>query len=207
MFARIERPGVSAEPGLGIGLALARRLADMHGGTLGVYSRGEGHGTTFTLQIPLSDAAAASPAAGSGVAVDAPVPPLRIVLVEDNHDIAEVLATWLLDLGHQVTVVHTGEAGIAAIREQRPALAICDLGLPDLDGVDVCRHVRTFAADAQPVMVALTGWGREEDQRVTKDAGFDRHLVKPVAAAALLELLKNVAAAQAGQGERTPKAG
>jgi len=207
MFARIERPGVTAEPGLGIGLALARRLADMHGGELSVFSRGEGQGATFTLRIPASMVPAletpAEPRAQSASLTDS----LEIVVVEDNEDIAEVLVSWLQDLGHRVTVAHTGQGGIDAIRAKRPDLAVCDLGLPDLDGVEVCRQVRAFPSENQPLMVALTGWGREEDQRATKAAGFDHHLVKPVAADALLGLLERVSKARRQRAEETSAAG
>jgi signal transduction histidine kinase len=200
MFARIERPGVSAEPGLGIGLALARRLADMHGGRLSVSSPGEGQGTTFTLQIP-AIAPIVATASDARAAPDAPMAALDIVVVEDNQDIAEVLVTWLESLGHRVAVAHTGEDGVEAIRQHRPDLAVCDLGLPDIDGVDVCRRVRALGGASQPVMVALTGWGRDEDLRATKEAGFDHHLVKPVAPDKLHALLQNVSEARARSGK------
>jgi signal transduction histidine kinase len=200
MFARIERPGVSAEPGLGIGLALARRLADMHGGRLSVSSPGEGQGTTFTLQIP-AIAPVVATASEARAAPDAPMAPLDIVVVEDNQDIAEVLVTWLESLGHRVAVAHTGEDGVEAIRQHRPDLAVCDLGLPDIDGVDVCRRVRALSGASQPVMVALTGWGRDEDLRATKEAGFDHHLVKPVAPDKLHALLQNVSEARVRSGK------
>jgi signal transduction histidine kinase len=200
MFARIERPGVSAEPGLGIGLALARRLAEMHGGRLSVSSPGEGQGTTFTLQIP-AIAPVAPAASEARAASEPPMAALGIVVVEDNQDIAEVLVTWLESLGHRVAVAHTGEAGVETIRKERPDLAICDLGLPDIDGVDVCRRVRAFPGDPQPVMVALTGWGREEDLRATREAGFDHHLVKPVAPDKLHALLQSVSEARVRSGK------
>lgn len=192
MFARIERPKVSTEPGLGIGLALGRRLAEMHGGSLTVSSAGEGHGTTFTLDIP-AGGAPSSPSASTGPVAEREVgAALRIVLVEDNHDIAEVLEEWLKDLGHEVTVAYTGTSGIEAIRSKQPTLVVCDLGLPDIPGVEVCRAVRAFPPDNQPIMVALTGWGRPEDLRLTQDAGFNHHLVKPVAPEALQSLLATV---------------
>jgi len=203
MFARIERPKVSTEPGLGIGLALGRRLAEMHAGSLTVSSAGEGHGTTFTLDIPATPTASSPTASPVPPAVAPAVTPLSIVVVEDNHDIADVLEDWLKELGHRVTVAHTGQSGVDAIRTTRPELVVCDLGLPDLGGVEVCRRVRALPAEMQPVMVALTGWGRAEDLRETKAAGFDHHLVKPVAPEALQSLLiavgkeRNAAAALA----------
>jgi CheY-like chemotaxis protein len=202
MFTRVERPGGGGEPGLGIGLALARRLAEMHGGKLTASSEGEGCGATFTLTIPLPEA---SQPAASAAPIGAPArteasAPLNIVLVEDNEDVAEMMLIWLEGLNHRVTVARTGSAGIEAIRAQNPDLVVCDLGLPDLHGTEVCRQVRSFSSGSQPVMIALTGWGREDDVRRTKEAGFDHHLVKPVAPEKLSTLLKSVAAARSEAG-------
>jgi signal transduction histidine kinase len=202
MFTRVERPGGGGEPGLGIGLALARRLAEMHGGKLTASSDGDGCGATFTLTIPLPEA---SQPAASAAPIGAPArtqasAPLNIVLVEDNEDVAEMMLIWLEGLNHRVTVARTGSAGIEAIRAQNPDLVVCDLGLPDLHGTEVCKQVRSFSSGSQPVMIALTGWGREDDVRRTKEAGFDHHLVKPVAPEKLSTLLKSVAAARSEGG-------
>src|SRR5262249_40629344 len=114
---------------------------------------------------------------------------------EDNDDIAEVLLEWLEGLGHRVTVARNGESGLDAIRERRPDLVICDLGLPELSGLDVCRRVR-LASGEPPTMGALTGWGRDDDLRMSKEAGFDYHLVKPVAPAALHSVIQRVSEAR-----------
>jgi signal transduction histidine kinase len=193
MFARVERPGLATEPGLGIGLALARHLAAMHGGTLSLSSPGEGQGTTFSLSIPASAwAKDAASAEREGNAREPGRDPLDIVVVEDNEDIAAVLLDWLESLGHRVTVARTGTSGVETIEGSAPDLVVCDLGLPELDGLGVCRQVRASARESQPTMVALTGWGREEDLRRSKEAGFDYHLVKPVAPAALRAVLQRV---------------
>ena len=200
MFTRITRAGLAAEPGLGIGLALARHLAEMHGGTLTLASEGEGRGAAFSLSIPASgdsDAIARDVESGSRTVSTAP---LEIVVVEDNDDIAEVLRDWLSDLGHRVSVARDGESGVELIRTTRPELVICDLGLPKLDGLGVCREVRTLPQEAQPTMVALTGWGREDDLRLSREAGFDQHLVKPVAPAALQALLERVSTTREERG-------
>jgi CheY-like chemotaxis protein/two-component sensor histidine kinase len=204
MFARIERPGVTAEPGLGIGLALARRLADLHGGSLRVSSEGEGRGATFELRVPLAVERAvplsSHPPGANGVSLTS----LSMVVVEDNEDIAEVLRDWLETLGHRVTVAGTGGEGIAAIRAVRPDLVVCDLGLPDVHGLEVCRQVRALEVERQPVMIALTGWGREDDIRASKEAGFDHHLVKPVAPERLQALLDQVSESRSAAPVATP---
>jgi signal transduction histidine kinase len=202
MFTRVERPGGAGEPGLGIGLALARRLAEMHGGKLTAASDGDGRGATFTLTIPLPEASqpAASPAPVGAPARTGASAALNIVLVEDNEDVAEMMLIWLEGLNHRVTVARTGSEGVEAIRAQNPDLVVCDLGLPDIHGTEVCKQVRSFSTGSQPVMIALTGWGREDDVRRTKEAGFDHHLVKPVAPEKLSTLLKSVAEARSEAG-------
>jgi signal transduction histidine kinase len=193
MFARVERPGVSAEPGLGIGLALARRLAVMHGGTLTAHSSGAGQGTTFTLALPAREVPARE-ATAAGQRADAEpeaTARLKILVIEDNEDVADTLTVWLEDLGHEVLVARDGQGGVQMVQEAAPDLVLCDLGLPGIDGLDVCRSVRALAVGAQPLMVALTGWGREDDLRRTRDAGFDFHLVKPVSPDKLFEVLRS----------------
>ncbi len=202
MFARVERPGVATEPGLGIGLALARRLANMHGGSLMASSAGEGQGSTFTLTLPTVTAQQAGDIAAhtNGTANGDSAVPLKVLVVEDNEDAADTLALWLEDLGHRVWVARSGRNGVELIQEKRPNLVFCDLGLPGMDGLEVCRSVRALSLDAQPVMVALTGWGREDDRRRTRDAGFDYHLVKPVAPDRLYAVLRSMHERGAGAG-------
>jgi CheY-like chemotaxis protein len=191
MFSRIRRQGAASEPGLGIGLALARRLAEMHGGTLAVSSDGEDRGATFSLRIPTTESADEPVAPAKALSSAKAARPLSIVVVEDDNDAGDVLLEWLKDLGHRVMVARTGKAGLEAIRDRRPNVVICDIGLPDISGLDVCRNVRSFTAETQPIMVALTGWGRNDDRRLSKEAGFDLHLVKPVAADALTSVLQS----------------
>jgi signal transduction histidine kinase len=191
MFARVERFGQRSEQGLGIGLALARRLADLHGGTLEATSQGEACGSTFTLTLPTMIAADARVEVTDGNR-PAPANGLRILVIEDNDDIADTLADLLSDLGHVVKVARNGPEGVELVKQEVPEVVLCDLGLPGMDGVEVCRSVRTLELPAQPLMVALTGWGRDDDRRRTKEAGFDHHLVKPVATAKLNDLLRTV---------------
>ena len=191
MFARVERGGSpkAADSGLGIGLALSRRLAELHAGRLEVHSAGEGRGSTFTLQLPALRATASTSVEPAAAPRKHHNLGLRILVIEDNDDIADTLADLLRDQGHDVTVARTGPDGVAAVQAAKPELVLCDLGLPGMDGVEVCRVVRGLPLGAQPIMVALTGWGREDDRKRTSDAGFDHHLVKPVAADKLREVL------------------
>jgi signal transduction histidine kinase len=194
MFARVEHPGAVGDRGLGIGLALARNLAVMHGGSLRAHSDGEGRGTRVTLTLPAFDRSADQPAERRDAAPAATRPRgLKIVVIEDNEDNYETLAIWLRQNGHQVWTAPDGPRGLDAIRDAGPDLVLCDLGLPGMDGIEVCRQVRASPLPKQPIMVALTGWGREEDRRRTAEAGFDEHLVKPLAPPKLRALLDDYA--------------
>jgi signal transduction histidine kinase len=199
MFTSIERTMPTADPGAGIGLALAQRLAQMHGGSLSAWSAGEGHGTRFMLTVP--GAEAEEEAADAAVAQVEPEAtsrpdsgPLDIAVIEDNDDVADTLAAWLEGLGHRVHVARTGPSGLALVLETKPDVVLCDIGLPGMDGVEVCQQVRARAREFRPLMVALTGWGKDEDRKRTATAGFDHHLVKPVKLDTLSEVLRSVAA-------------
>jgi CheY-like chemotaxis protein len=181
MFARIEGE-TRSNSGLGIGLALSRKLAEMHGGELTASSAGVGKGSVFTLSVP-ADGAAPRPL----LEPSEPSLPARssanlsVLIIEDNQDNAEVLALWLENRGCTTRVAYTGGEGLALVSSARPDFILCDIGLPDMDGMEVCRRVRQLPLDYRPVMVALTGWGMDEDRRRTREAGFDHHFVKPVA--------------------------
>jgi len=162
--------------GLGLGLTLVRRLTELHGGTVEAHSAGENRGSVFTLRFPsrtrppLGTAAAASEQAH-------PERPRRLLVVEDNFDARQTLRTLLETLGHEVHEAADGEAGVAAALERRPDLVFVDIGLPRLDGYEVARRLR--AAHLRSRLVALTGYGRDDDVQRARDAGFDEHLLKP----------------------------
>lgn len=164
--------------GLGIGLTLARRLVELHGGSIAAESKGSGHGSTFTFRIPLA-AAGAQAAVSDGAARVSGVH-LRILVVDDNQDSADSLALLLGLSGHRVEIAYTGEQAVEQAAKELPDVAIVDIGLPDVSGYDVARGIRALSAGAGVMLIALTGWGQPEDRRRSKSAQFDHHLVKPV---------------------------
>jgi signal transduction histidine kinase len=189
MFVRVERAGVAGSSGLGIGLAIARRLAEMHGGILSATSLGEGRGSTFTLSLPALEEAPAPLEAPSGAQAAASTGGLRVLIIEDSREIVDSMTELLEDMGHRVWSALSGETGVDLVPEARPEVVLCDLGLPRMSGFEVCRRIRALLPELRPTIVALTGWGREDDQRRSKEAGFDQHLVKPVGAAELIRVL------------------
>jgi signal transduction histidine kinase len=193
MFVRVEGGNGKSGGGLGIGLALSRRLAEMHGGTLTAESRGLNQGSVFTLKIPAENAGAHRVQESTRPPRPAPHNAgLNVVIVEDNVDSAEVLSLWLKGSGYLVTVAHDGPEGLEAIVRMAPRVVLCDIGLPGMDGIEVCRRVRASSLVSKPVMIALTGWGMEQDRRRTEETGFDHHLVKPVDPEILFRLLDSV---------------
>ncbi|HTG35145.1 MAG TPA: PAS domain S-box protein [Thermoanaerobaculia bacterium] len=175
--------------GLGLGLALVKGLVDLHGGEVRAASPGPGRGSTFTVRLPLLEAEPA--VAGSGAAVSEPARPLRILVVEDNRDAADSLRMLLELAGYSVEVAYTGRDGLEIARRFHPQVALCDIGLPGgMDGYDLARALREAEETAESHLIAISGYGQEEDQRQAREAGFDRHLTKPVEPAALMRLLE-----------------
>lgn len=194
MFNQVDRELERSRGGLGIGLTLVRRLVQMHGGTVEARSGGEGQGSAFVVCLPLARAAASVGAPVAESAAATPPRPRRILVVDDNHDAAASLA-MLLDLdGHDTLTANDGAAALATIREQRPDFVLLDIGLPLLNGYEVSRRVRAEPWGKEVTLIALTGWGQEEDRERSRAAGFDGHLVKPVDFAALRELLRSLPA-------------
>ncbi len=193
MFTRTERGKIHSQDGLGIGLALVKRLVELHGGRVEAKSEGEGRGSEFTIRLPISANQLPADYTGIPVASDRPIDARqRILVVDDNQDAALSLAMLLRILGNEVETAHDGRSALQAFVEFRPSVVLLDLGMPDMSGYEVARRLRELPRFQQVSLVALTGWGQEDDRRKTHEAGFDDHLVKPVNVDALQVLLADV---------------
>jgi CheY-like chemotaxis protein/anti-sigma regulatory factor (Ser/Thr protein kinase) len=189
MFSQVDRNMERAQGGLGIGLTLVRRLIEMHGGTVEARSDGPGRGSEFTVRLPLMEEGVVghqSPATINGPAATSK---RRILIVDDNQDSAMSLGMMLDLMGNDTCTAHDGLAAVEAAAEFRPDLILLDIGLPKLNGYDACCRIREQPWSKGMVIVALTGWGQEEDRRRSAAAGFDHHMVKPVEVGALEKLL------------------
>ena len=184
MFSRGE-----GSSGLGIGLALVRMLVEMHGGSVEARSEGEGRGAEFLVRLPLGQPPAG---ASRGRSVHADGRSYRILVADDNRDAAESLAMLLRTLGNEVSVAYDGMEAVAALSEFLPDVVLLDIGMPRLDGYGAAREIRRHPLGARIRLVALTGWGQEEDRRRAREAGFDTHLVKPAELDALRRVLAEV---------------
>jgi CheY-like chemotaxis protein len=184
--------GRAVQSGLGVGLALSRRLIQRHGGSIEAFSAGTGRGSRFTVRLPV--VSKLDPAESVPIEHGDMRPlPQRILIVDDNHDFATSLAMILRDLGHDVRVEHDGMAALHAADVFQPAIALLDIGMPGMSGYDLARALRSHIRTRGIVLVAITGWGQEADKLRTHEAGFDHHLVKPLEPAALPRLLAQLA--------------
>jgi CheY-like chemotaxis protein len=180
MFVQVKSVLDKSEGGLGIGLALARGLVELHGGSIEAQSAGAGRGSTFTLRLPLQAESAKPTPPAAPTTVAARGPARRILVADDNVDSASSLALLLRLQGHQVDVVHDGIEALQRLEALRPEFALVDIGMPNINGYEVARRIRAAAWGASIRLIALTGWGQEQDRREALDCGFDHHLVKPV---------------------------
>ncbi|MBN9119115.1 MAG: response regulator, partial [Planctomycetes bacterium] len=195
LFIQANRSLDRAQGGLGVGLTLVRRLVEMHGGSVEAHSEGPGRGSEFVVRLPIaSDPAAGADAPAELPAFEGTADPLRVVVVDDNVDGVETLADLIGLLGHEVRTAHDGPAGLAAVGEFDPDLVLLDIGLPGMDGYEVARRLR--GANTRAVLVAVSGYGRDEDRAMSREAGFEQHFVKPVEYDTLRTILSAVRAAR-----------
>jgi CheY-like chemotaxis protein len=189
MFELFMQAGSSAgngHGGLGLGLGLARRLVEMHGGTITGRSDGLGQGSTFIIEIPRCTAAAPAPSPSQ---LDAPRVASRVLIIDDNQDAALTTSMLVEQLGGSARVAFDATRGLEAAREFEPDIVLLDIGMPDMDGYETCRRIRQQPSQKHVVIIAVTGWGQLQAKQLALDAGFDAHLTKPVDPAALGRVL------------------
>jgi CheY-like chemotaxis protein/two-component sensor histidine kinase len=196
MFGQADKDHKRSQGGLGIGLALAKSLVEMHGGCIDVHSEGVGRGSEFMIRLPLAkeqlpivDAPALESLENVPTTIHS-----RVLVVDDNQDAAASLAVLLRMLGNDVETANDGPAALEAIQSFRPSVVLLDLGMPGMSGFEVAQHAEALPAGRESILVALTGWGQEDDRRRTRDAGFQHHLVKPVDLSTLQALLADIQA-------------
>ncbi|HZW32514.1 MAG TPA: ATP-binding protein, partial [Isosphaeraceae bacterium] len=191
LFAQGDRSLARTEGGLGIGLTVVKTLTELHGGTVTASSAGLGRGSEFVLSLPAADAPrpvpspAPTPTAGEG-----PSPASRILVVDDNVDLTRGLSVLLRRFGYEVEAVYDGVAAIEAARAKRPEVVLLDIGLPGIDGYEVARRLRLEEGLDEATIIAITGYGQEEGHRLSRAAGFNHHLIKPVQIDDLVSLLR-----------------
>jgi signal transduction histidine kinase/CheY-like chemotaxis protein len=186
MFMQVDRSTRRSQGGLGIGLTLVRSLVSMHGGTVEARSDGPGLGSEFIVRLPLILKAAVAAEEPRRIS---PLPSRRILIVDDSRDGGESLATLLRVLGAEVALAHSGRTALECVDTFKPHVVLLDIGMPGMDGYEVARRIRANPANRNISLIALTGWGQDEDRRRSVAAGFNHHLVKPADIEQLRQLL------------------
>jgi CheY-like chemotaxis protein/two-component sensor histidine kinase len=179
MFVQLDGTDGQRRTGLGVGLTLVKTLVEMHGGKVEARSDGHGHGSEFIVRLPIVQASIGESVSAS-TSTATQTAPRRVLVVDDNVDSAESMAMILKLSGHEVALAHDGEQALQVARAFQPDVAFLDLGMPNVNGYEAARLIRKESWGERIMLVALTGWGQEEDKRRTLDAGFDLHVVKPI---------------------------
>ncbi len=192
MFAQIEQPSDRSQGGLGIGLALVRRLVEMHGGSVVASSEGRGKGSTFTVRLPAEEAAAEVDPSSEKAPLSVITGRRRVLVVDDNEDARELLAVMLEQAGYETSTAEDGPSALETAAANSPNIVILDIGLPGMSGYEVAASLRRIPNLAKTAIIALSGWGSPEDKRRALDAGFDVHLTKPVFAEELGRALQSL---------------
>ena len=189
MFSQVERSLEKSQGGLGIGLSLVRRLVELHGGSVEAKSEGVGSGSEFVVRLPVVVQSKVPPLESIETMRADLKPTLRVLVVDDNHDSLTTLSMLLKILGHKVHTASDGEQALSATREFGPEVILLDIGLPKLNGYEVCRRIRQQPGGDKIFIIAQTGWGQAEARQKSHDVGFDHHMVKPLDTKALMVLL------------------
>jgi PAS domain S-box-containing protein len=190
LFTQPDDKSQRRQAGLGIGLALARRLVEMHGGTIKAESEGVGRGSQFTVRIPAPRGVQRPQSVGRPGRLS--LAGIRVLIVDDNRDGADSMALLLESMGSTVRVAYDGLAGLAEVSEFLPDVVLLDIGMPVMDGYETCRQIRKLSLNLRPAVVALTGWGQEQDKKAARQAGFDAHLTKPADPAKLEDTIRTL---------------
>jgi len=194
IFTEVDTSLERTQSGLGIGLSLAKNLVEMHGGTVEVHSAGLGQGSEFVVRFPVMVETLKRPPPEAAVSEPTPTTARRILVVDDNRDSAESLAILLQLTGNETHTAYDGLEAVEAAATFKPEVVLLDIGLPKMNGFEAARKIREQPWGKTMVLVALTGWGQDEDRQKSREAGFDGHLVKPVDHAALTKLLAELGA-------------
>jgi two-component system, sensor histidine kinase len=189
LFFQTGRAKSREQGGMGIGLALARSIVEMHGGQVEARSDGPGRGSEFVVRLPLAAGPSQDERVEGEMAVASELASHRVLVVDDDHDVADSLVMLLQLMGADVHVAYSGEAALATVAKFKPDLALVDIGMPNMDGYETARRIRLMPEGKNLVLVALSGWGRDDDRRRAMGAGFDHHFVKPMEFDALENLL------------------
>jgi signal transduction histidine kinase/ActR/RegA family two-component response regulator len=189
MFVQVDSTLERSTAGLGVGLSLARKLVELHGGSIEAHSAGLGQGSQFVVRLPIvvEPELPAKPTPASFISAET----YRILLADDNVDFVNSIGALLTAMGHSVVITHNGADALAAAKRFCPDYAFLDIGLPQMSGYDLARGIRGLSCGAMTVMIAVTGWGQEKDRQLAFEAGFDHHMVKPVRFEQIEEILGN----------------
>ena len=190
LFAQVDPSPTRTCGGLGIGLAIVKRLVELHGGTIRALSEGVDKGSQFIVRLPLAGAAALKPS-GADAEEGRPLPGLRILVVDDNESAAHLMSRLLQKLGQGVHVADSGPAALALMDQLHPDIVISDVAMPGMSGYDLARQIRGRELPHRPYLVAVTGYGQDSDRLEALAAGFDKHLTKPVGVSTLEELVRS----------------